>query len=219
MKRLSVAIFLGLVVSPAYACIFGLDGFFVCAEKAEMTAFAQEHASKGYLRFLEEISKKDTNVESYKHKKIKNALEVLQPNPQYPKKVDQDEFLKRSLDWFIVYCSATSGTVKDKKNLAYVCVPKSDPSGAPLAGIQLNRSVYKLSNFANPYTLKSEHFGDADSVKMGMGILKDFKLGDETNMGMVIEVKPPLAKIQAEQDGKIIEKWVKIDELQAKLAQ
>lgn len=55
--------------------------------------------------------------------------------------------------------------------------------------------------------------GSGGEVLRRWGHPRSFKPGDQTQLGMVIDVKPPPAKVQVMADGRPVEQWVKVIEL------
>lgn len=188
---------------------------FSCAKPEQIAERIQDNKDKSYTQFIKGIIQEESSIGKFITYSDASDSGYIQINwVSSPKEEDFNFFAGRSIEWFDAFCNAKNGASKAKKN-KNICLPKDGDN--PMFGMTIDYGIYpSKDSFSRPYYTRVIIFGDTADVKNLMGIGKEFAVGDQTTLGMVIEVKPPLAKIQIEVDGKSSEKWVKIDDLESK---
>ncbi len=214
------------VQASVFDCLFKTS-FFLCAKEQEKKDFALKNKEKGYELFVKELVANEYGVkilnltDAEDSFLTKRKLSVGINNRQMQNLAFKDVeklYVPAWIDWFDIYCAVSDGKVKkltSKKESQrnFVCYSNAELSPA-MFGMALDDGIRVDDYEWSHWTL---HAYSPIGVKSLIGAYGNIQLGDETQQGMVIDVKPPLAKVQLEENGRIVEKWVKIESLTPKL--
>lgn len=213
-------------------CMGDGGGTFLCVRGADRVKMAKELADQDYLSFVQKAFAAPTITYVIDEKKPAIAETWHRDGGGlnlYRHEVNNDrrKMMEAAADWFRIFCKAKGGgtyeypinETKDLVNLTRLAChawPKSPDQvmgQMPLFGIEISPSDnYTTDRPKDPF-VAFKHYGNGDLVKATWGYPKKYAFGDQTNLGMVIEVKVPMAKVQTEVDGKPYEKWVKLIDL------
>ncbi len=221
--------------------LFGLDspwcmgdggGTFMCVRGEDRQKLVKESANLDYLAFVQKAFTAPTITYVPSDKKP-NMAETWHRGGGglnlYRHEVNNDrrKIMEAAADWFRTFCKIKGGGTYDYPinetaelvNLtrlgchARPTAPDQVMGQMPLFAIEISPSDnYTTDRPKDPF-VAFKHYGTGDLVKSNWGYPKRYALGDQTNLGMVIEVKVPMAKVQTEVDGKPYEKWVKLIDL------
>lgn len=239
-NKIVIAAVFGLTASfPAFAfldypwCVRIIGnggGRFLCADKSEWIKIAKESAQLPYLEYVQQtfvastiryVPAVDDSSAAVTEHRGGGGINLSGGSNS----TMRDRIRKAAVGWFQPFCFAKDGRtvsypINDDTDLIPVerlaCHPKGANAeevfaAAPMFGIQTTRAIAGSEPTEGPVIL-IHHLGTGEEVKRRWGYPKIWKPGDTSNLGMVIEVKVPLAKVQA--DGK--ESWVRLVELEPK---
>lgn len=205
-------------------------GRFLCADKDERMKIAKESAQLSYLEYVRQTFAASTISYVAAADGSPGAVTEHRGGGGINLSADsnssvRDRIREAAVGWFQFFCFATGGRtvrypINDDADLIHVerlaCHPKGANAdeliaAAPMFGIQATRANAGGGLVKDPVIIM-HHLGTGEEVKKRWGYPKVWKPGDASNLGIVTEVKVPLAKVQA--DGR--ESWVRLVELEPK---
>ncbi len=223
---LAAALLIGSPVAFAYRsflpppqCVISPGGTFFCTQQQDMVKLARENAGTGYIAFVQLAYESPASKAgpSDEQEVVRTRFFHHRGFDPFAKPRDAEAVKKTSIDWAYAYCAAIDGRMVRYPALGtsegpakverWACHSKVE--NRPQFGIEASNIVL---NGLPPY-VEITNYGNGQSVLDVWGTGKRFSVGEQTNLGMVIEVKRPLVKIQSESDGKVAEKWVREAEL------
>lgn len=236
VRRVLGCLIAALVAGLAQTAVaFGLDypwcmgsggGKFLCSTKDEQVQVAREAAELGYLEFVGRAFVADT-ITVVRGQQADEATVSLHRGgggivdlTSLASEGVRSRMQETAMAWFRQFCAAKGGRTwryphdVDTPNATRLgCHSKDDVVGlAPMFGIQASRGVSYRATDQTP-VVAMEHFGTGAAVLQAWGYPKAFKVGDTAEQGLVVALKPPLARVQQAGDGGVQELWIKVKEL------
>ena len=211
---------------PSPWCIGNGGGTFLCLNKAERAELVAKNATLDYLDFVkiafaaETIqfvpARPGTSQAMTLHRSGGGILDLTSPSSDSVR----SRMAMAATEWFKAFCMANAGKavryplndpVMNVERLA--CHPKAEAAGAsPMFGIQVSRGVVYHAKDQVP-VVAMEHLTGTESILTAWGYPRVFNVGDNVAQGLIVEVKPPLAKVQRMTGDQIAELWVPIKAL------
>lgn len=207
-------------------CIGSGGGTFLCASKEERAALVAKNASLDYLEFVKVAFAAETiqfvpstdsgSTATTMHRSGGGIMELTSSSSAGVR----SKIALAATEWFRAFCAAQSGKVvryplnDPIMNVErFACHPKAESEGAsPMFGIQVSRAVVFRAKDQVP-VIAMEHLAGREPVLEAWGYPRVFKVGDNAEQGMVVEIKPPLARVQRTNGEQVAELWVPIKAL------
>lgn len=210
-------------------CILGGGGKFLCTDKDERMQLAKDSAQLPYLEFVQRAFVADTiryvplpgdgSYAATEHRGGGGINLSAATNSSVRERIRM-----AASEWFHFYCFAKGGKavrypINDDADLTnvdrFACHPKSEKAGEviagePMFGMQGSKST-AFGGIEKDPVIVMYHLGNGAEVKKRWGYPKVWKPGDSTNLGTIIEVKVPQAKMKTDSN---TETWVKLVELE-----
>jgi hypothetical protein len=213
-------------------CMGDGGGTFLCVRGADRVKLAKESADLDYLPFVQKAFAAPTITYVPDEKKPAVAETWHRDGGglnlyRHTLNNDRRKMMEAAVDWFKIFCKAKGGgtyeypinETTELVNLTRLAcharptTPEQVMGQMPMFGIEISPADnYSTDRPKDPF-VAFKHFGNGSLVKAAWGYPKRYAFGDQTNLGMVVEVKVPMAKVQTEVDGKPYEKWVKLIDL------
>lgn len=211
---------------PSPWCIGNGGGTFLCSNKEERAELVAKNATLDYLDFVKLAFAADTiqfvpprpgtSPAMTLHRSGGGILDLTSPSSDSVR----SRMATAATDWFRAFCLANAGKVVryplndpvvNIERLA--CHPKAEASGAsPMFAIQVSRGVVYRAKDQVP-VVAMEHLTGTEAILTAWGYPKVFNVGDSTAQGLIIEIKPPLAKVQRTSGDQVAELWVPVKAL------
>jgi len=200
---------------PPPQCVVSPGGVFFCTQQQDMVKLARERVGDGNLRFVQlAYESPASSVGPIDHQGLATVRFSLYQGFDPATKLRDAEAVKRtSIDWTFAFCAAIDGKMVRypvngiSEGIApverWAC--HSSDENMPQFGVEAS----SVAQPGQPRYVEVLHYSDGQAIRNLWGTGRKFRVGERTNLGMVIEVKPPLVKIQTESSGSPTEKWVR----------
>lgn len=211
-------------------CIGNGGGKFLCSDKDERMNIAKASAKLPYLEYVQQvfvantiqyIPATDGSITAMTQHRGGGGINLSANTASSAR----ENIRLAANEWFKFFCFANKGKtirypINDNADLINVdrlaCHQQADAgedvlAKSPMFGIQATRAS-AFGGIEDDPVIVMTHLGSGAEVKKRWGYPKVYKAGDVTNLGVVIEVKVPLAKIKQDSDGETT--WVKLVELE-----
>lgn len=212
-------------------CMGSGGGRFLCSDKEERMRLAKDSVQLAYLDFIQKAFVADTIRYVPMPDDVQLASTEHRGGGGINLSANTDSGVRERIrlaatEWFHFYCFARGGKtvrypINGNPDLANVerlaCHPKAERSdqvlaGSPMFGIEASKSSAYGGIEKDP-VIVMRHLGNGDEVRKRWGYPKVFKIGDASEQGTVVELKPPLARVQPAGGIASQEKWVDIKDL------
>ena len=211
---------------PSPWCVGNGGGTFLCSNKEERAELIAKNATLDYLDFVKLAFAADTiqfvparpgaAPAMTLHRSGGGILDLTSPGSDSVR----SRMATAATDWFRAFCLANAGKVVryplndpvvNVERLA--CHPKAEATGAsPMFGIQVSRGVVYRAKDQVP-VVAMEHLTGTEAILTAWGYPKVFNVGDSAAQGLIVEIKPPLAKVQRTSGDQVSELWVPVKAL------